>query len=61
MIEVRGKVLETRLSQIDLEAIKLGYADDENFEILVIHNLTDADWRKPVVGYLGNPTTYAKR
>lgn len=40
---------------------KLGYIDEENFEILVINNLTDADWRKPIVNYLENPITFAER
>lgn len=45
VIEVRGKVAATRLSPTNLEATKLGYADDENFEILAIGNLADADLR----------------
>lgn len=35
-IEVRGRVMSTKFSPTDLEATKLGYADTENFEILVI-------------------------
>lgn len=54
VIEVRGKVMATRLTPTNLEATKLGYANDENFEILVINNLADADWRKSIVGYLEN-------
>lgn len=29
--------------------------------VLAIDNLIDVDWRKPIVDYLENPTTYAKR
>ncbi|XP_050915869.1 uncharacterized protein LOC127130962 [Lathyrus oleraceus] len=57
VIEFRGKVVSTRLAPSDLEKTKLGYADEENFEILAIDNLTDRDWRKPIVEYLQNPTT----
>ena len=53
--------MSTRLSPSDLETTKLGYADEENFEILAIDNLTDEDWRKPIVNYLENPITYADR
>ncbi|XP_050895650.1 uncharacterized protein LOC127102313 [Lathyrus oleraceus] len=60
-IEIRGRVMSTRLSPIDLEVTKLGYADKENFEILSIDSLTDEDWRKPIVKYLENPTTSAER
>ena len=28
----------------------------ENFQILAIDNLSDNDWRKPIVDYLKNPT-----
>ncbi|XP_050889625.1 uncharacterized protein LOC127094908 [Lathyrus oleraceus] len=56
VIEVRGKVVETKLIPLDLEKTKLGYANKGNFEILAIHNLTDEDWRKLIVVYLQNPT-----
>lgn len=36
----------------DLEATKLGYADEENFKILAIDSLIDKDWKKPIVEYL---------
>lgn len=49
------------MSPTDLEATKLAYADKENFEILPIDSLTGEDWRKPIVKYLENPTTSAKR
>ena len=55
-IEVRGRVVSTRLAPSDLERTKLGYTDKESFEILAIDNLTDKDWRKPIVEYLKNPT-----
>ena len=57
VIEVRGKVVVTRLIPLDLEKTKLGYADEGNFEILAIDSLTDGDWRKPIVVYLQNPTS----
>lgn len=60
-IEVRGKVVSTRLAPSDLEKTKLGYTDKENFEILAIDNLTDGDWRKPIVEYLQNPMAFADR
>lgn len=53
--------MATRLSPTNLETAKLGYADEENFEILTIDNLTDADWRKSIVNYMENPITSAKR
>lgn len=34
----------------------LGYTDLENFDIFSIDDLTDIDWRKPIVEYLENPT-----
>lgn len=55
VIEVRGKVVATRLTTLDLQNTKLGYADVGNFEILAIDNLTDEDWRRPIVVYLQNP------
>lgn len=61
VIEVRGKVVATRLTPSDLEKTKLGYIDEGNFEILVVDNLTNEDWRKPIVVYLQNPTASADR
>ncbi|XP_050896003.1 uncharacterized protein LOC127102699 [Lathyrus oleraceus] len=57
VVEVRGKFVETILTQLDLENTKLGYADEGNFEILAIDNLADEDWKRPIVVYLQNPTT----
>lgn len=54
LIEVRVRVMTTRLSPSDLEMTKLGFADRENFKILAIDNLTDRDWRKLIVDYLEN-------
>lgn len=51
-IKVRGRVMSTRLSPTYLEATKLGYTNEENFEILAIDSLTDEDWRKSIVEYL---------
>lgn len=42
-IEVRGRVVSTRLSLTNLEITKLGYADEESFEILAIDRLADED------------------
>lgn len=53
--------MATRLSPSDLEMTKLGFADGENFEILAIDNLTNIDWRKPIVDYLENPIKSAKQ
>ena len=61
LIEVRGRVMTTKLSPSGLEMTKLGYADGENFEILAIDNLTHIDWRKPIVHYLENPTTFVEQ
>ncbi|XP_050895644.1 uncharacterized protein LOC127102307 [Lathyrus oleraceus] len=61
VIEVRGKVVETRLIPLDLEHTRLGCADEGNFEVLAIVSLADEDWRKPIVVYLQNPTTYTDR
>ena len=61
VIEVRGKVVSTRLTHSDLEKTKLGYVDEGNLEILAIDNLTDEDWRKPIVVYLQNPTMSTNR
>lgn len=60
-IEVKGRVVSTRLSTTYLEITKLGYVDKKNFEILAIGSLADEYWRKPIVEYLENPTTFAER
>lgn len=57
LIEVRGRVMATKLSPSNLEMTKLEFVDEENFEILAINNLIDTDWRKPIMDYLENPTT----
>lgn len=56
LIEVRGRVKSTKLFPSDLSITRLGSADAENFEILAIDNLTDIDWRRPIVKYLEDPT-----
>lgn len=53
--------MSTRLSPKFLEITKLGYADEENFEILAINSLVDEDRRKPIIEYLESPTTSAER
>lgn len=61
VIEVRGRAVSTKLAPSDLEKTKLGYIDKGSFEILAIDNLTDGDWRKPIVEYLQNPTASIDR
>ncbi|XP_050877321.1 uncharacterized protein LOC127081078 [Lathyrus oleraceus] len=61
VIKVRGRVVETILIPLDLEKTKLGYADEGNLEVLAIDNLTDEDWRKPIVEYLQNATVSTDR
>ena len=39
-----------------LSIINLGALDAGNFEILTIDNLSENDWRKPLVDYLRHPT-----
>lgn len=60
-IEVRGRVMSTKLSPTDLETTKLGYDDEQNFEILSIDSLVDVDWRNPIVEYLENPKMSVER
>lgn len=55
LIEVWGSVQSRRLFPTDLTLTKLGSVDPENFEIYIIENLADIDWRKPIVTYLDNP------
>lgn len=60
VIEVRGRVVLTRLSPSYLEETKLGYANEEKFEILALDCLADEDWRNPIIEYLENPTASTK-
>ena len=60
-IEVREKIKATCLSPTDLESTRLGYADQSNFEISFIDNLSEQDWRKPIVDYLQNPVASTER
>lgn len=60
-IEVRGRIASTRLTPCDLESTKLGYMDEEIFEILAIDSFSSEDWRKPIVDYLKNPSLNVKR
>ena len=66
LIEIKEKmVLQEPISE-QLPMPKLLGADSipqdelenfhDNFEIFVIDNLSDDDWRKPIVEYLRNPT-----
>ncbi|XP_058733118.1 uncharacterized protein LOC131604710 [Vicia villosa] len=54
LVEVRGKVMATRLSPRDLENTQLGYANKEEFKVLAIDTLIDTDWRSPILNYLKN-------
>ena len=60
-IEVRGRVVSTKMSPTDLETTKLGYADQENFVISFIDSLIEQDWRKPIVDYFKSPTALTER
>ena len=60
-IEVRGRVISTRLSPSDLETIKLGYGDEENFEIFNVDDSGIKDWRKPIKDYLQDPNQKVER
>ncbi|XP_050891471.1 uncharacterized protein LOC127096990 [Lathyrus oleraceus] len=60
VIEVIGRVVSTRLSISNLGETKLGYVDEENFEILAMYCLADEDWRKPIVEYLENSASSTK-
>ncbi|XP_050875048.1 uncharacterized protein LOC127078657 [Lathyrus oleraceus] len=60
-IEIRGRVISTKLSPSDLESIRLGYGDEENFEILNIDDPGIEDWRKPIKDYLQYPNQKAER
>ncbi|XP_058760373.1 uncharacterized protein LOC131633700 [Vicia villosa] len=55
-VQVREKVRATVLSPSDLSVIKLGAVDAENFEIFIVDNGQEDDWRKPLVEYLRSPT-----
>ena len=48
--------MAVRLSPSDLESSKLGYANEEEFEVLAINALTDTDWRSPIINYLKDPS-----
>ncbi|XP_058760182.1 uncharacterized protein LOC131633486 [Vicia villosa] len=62
LVEVRGKAMATKLSLSDLERNRLGYANEEEFEVLAIDALTSTDWRTPIIEYLKDPSlnTYRK-
>ncbi|XP_058784569.1 uncharacterized protein LOC131659384 [Vicia villosa] len=52
LVKVRGKARETKLSPSDLERNCLGYANEEEFEVLAIDTLTNTDWRSSIIEYL---------
>src|ERR1043165_4693902 len=53
--------MATKLSPLDLENSKLGYAGQEEFEVLNIDALADTDWRNPIVNYLRDPSVNTER
>ncbi|XP_058766406.1 uncharacterized protein LOC131640003 [Vicia villosa] len=55
LVEVRGKARAIKLSPSDLERNRLGYANEEEFEVLAIDTLTNTDWRTPILEYLKDP------
>ncbi|XP_058725923.1 uncharacterized protein LOC131597233 [Vicia villosa] len=55
-IQVRDKVRAIVLSSSNPSIIKLNVVDAENFEILIVENGKENDWRQPLVEYLRNPT-----
>ncbi|XP_058774553.1 uncharacterized protein LOC131648840 [Vicia villosa] len=61
LVEVRGKVMTTKLSPSDLERNRLGYANEEEFEVLAIDTLTSTDWRTPIIEYLKDPSVNTDR
>ncbi|XP_050914865.1 uncharacterized protein LOC127129784 [Lathyrus oleraceus] len=54
-VQVREKVRATLLSPSDLSIIKLGAVDRYHFEILIVDDGGENDWRKLLVDYLCNP------
>ncbi|XP_058759340.1 uncharacterized protein LOC131632610 [Vicia villosa] len=61
LIQVRGKAMATRLSPTNLENTQLGFANQEEFEVLNKDALTDTYWRSPVVNYLKEPSIDTKK
>ena len=57
LVEIRGKVLATKLPQTDLKHTSLGYANKVHFKIMAINSLTNTDWKNPIIAYLKDPTT----
>ena len=53
--------MATKLSPSDLENLKLGYANREEFEVLAINALVDTDWRSPIINYLKDPSIDIER
>ena len=61
LIETRGRIMATKLSPLDLENSKLGYADQKEFEVLSIDTLVDTDWSSPIVNYLKEPSVSTEK
>ncbi|XP_045797601.1 uncharacterized protein LOC123891747 [Trifolium pratense] len=75
LIEIKEKLISNEPMQLDLSMPKLEGADMspndinnsdkemnyDEFQIFVIDNLVDGDWRKPIVGYLEKPIWSAPR
>ncbi|XP_058733168.1 uncharacterized protein LOC131604762 [Vicia villosa] len=61
LVEIKGKAMATKLSPSDLERNRLGYANEEEFEVLAIDALTNTDWRIPIIEYLKDPSLNTDR
>ena len=69
LIEIKEKLVSTDISLDELSTTKLGGAKESNkfeegeryAEIFAIDNLSDNDWRKPIVEYLQTPTGTTSR
>ncbi|XP_058726440.1 uncharacterized protein LOC131597789 [Vicia villosa] len=61
LVEVKGKAMTTRLSPIDLETTQLGFANQEEFEVLTVDTLIETDWRSPIIKYVRDTSTDTER
>ncbi|XP_058741134.1 uncharacterized protein LOC131613485 [Vicia villosa] len=61
LVEVRGKAMATKLSPSDLERNRLGYANEEEFEVLAIDALIRTYLRTPIIEYLKDPSVNTDR
>ncbi|XP_058775227.1 uncharacterized protein LOC131649483 [Vicia villosa] len=61
LVEVRGKAMASKLSPTDLESSRLGYTNEEEFEVLAIDTLVHTNWRSPIIKYLKDPSLNTDR